>query len=446
MGFEPAKYRVADLISSGVIEIGDGYRAKNSELTSEGIPFARAANINDGFKFEGADCFPVDRLKIVGRKVSTMGDVVFTSKGTVGRFAYVDARAERFVYSPQLCYWRSLDHERVNPRYLYFWMQSQEFLHQINYLKNQTDMADYVSLRDQRKMTLTIPEPEVQKGIAIFLGGIDDRISNLRQTNATLEAIAQALFKSWFVDFDPVRAKAEGREPEGMDAATAAMFPSEFEDSELGPIPKGWRVSTVGESANVIDCLHAKKPELLDAGLAYLQLNCIRADGLLETTAVARISEADYEKWTSRIEASPGDCVITNVGRVGAVAQIPAGFTAAIGRNMTGIRPKPGFPPTFLIELLMSDCMRREIEHRTDAGTILSALNVKNIPKLRFVLAPKNVLNQFERTCRPLRLAMEGNLQRRNVLAELRDTLLPRLISGKLRLSDAQAAVDDALV
>jgi type I restriction enzyme S subunit len=90
-----------------------------------------------------------------------------------------------------------------------------------------------------RKVRVPVPSLDEQKLGVHPLGALDDRIDNLRQTNATLEAIAQALFKSWFVDFDPVRAKAEGREPEGMDAATAALFPSEFEESELGLIPKG---------------------------------------------------------------------------------------------------------------------------------------------------------------------------------------------------------------
>src|SRR5690606_36545932 len=88
--------------------------------------------------------------------------------------------------------------------------------------------------------------------IAESLSMLEDRIDSLRQANATLEAIAQALFKSWFVDFDPVRAKAEGREPEGMDAATAALFPSEFEDSELGPLLKGWRVGGSDELLGIV--------------------------------------------------------------------------------------------------------------------------------------------------------------------------------------------------
>ena len=99
---------VRDLIREGVLVVGDGYRAKNSELSSSGVPFARARNIADGFRFSAADRFPEDRLHRVGDKTSRPGDVVFTSKGTVGRFAYVRRDTEPFVYSPQLCFWRSL--------------------------------------------------------------------------------------------------------------------------------------------------------------------------------------------------------------------------------------------------------------------------------------------------------------------------------------------------
>lgn len=98
-----------------------------------------------------------------------------------------------------------------------------------------------------KKLLISCPPREVQDAVVGVLGALDDRIDFLRQTNATLESIAQALFKSWFIDFDPVRAKAEGREPEGMDAATAALFPAEFEESALGSVPKGWRVGTVAD-------------------------------------------------------------------------------------------------------------------------------------------------------------------------------------------------------
>src|SRR5690606_19654209 len=131
--------RVQELMDEGVLEVGDGYRAKNSELSDSGLPFARAANINDGFRFADADKFPEDDLHKVGSKKSKPGDVVFTSKGTVGRFAFVTDETEPFVYSPQLCYWRSLSPGALSPAYLYYWMASKEFLEQVDAVKGQTD-------------------------------------------------------------------------------------------------------------------------------------------------------------------------------------------------------------------------------------------------------------------------------------------------------------------
>ena len=283
---------------------------------------------------------------------------------------------------------------------------------------------------------IDLPPLQTQLDIASMLGALDDRITLLRETNATLEGIAQALFKSWFVDFDPVRAKMKGRVPDGIDEVTAELFPDAFEESDLGLVPKGWRSGRIGEIADVIDCLHSKKPELLQSGHPYLQLNNIRNDGLLDTSDLACISDGDYQKWISRIEVSDGDCVITNVGRVGAVSQLPARFKAAMGRNMTAIRLRPEWRyPTYLIELLQSDWMKGEIESKTDSGTILNALNVRSIPLLRFAIAPHDVMLCFELISRPLRAAMEANLKQMNTLSALRDTLLPRLISGQLRLS-----------
>ncbi|MBK6429880.1 hypothetical protein [Candidatus Amarolinea dominans] len=104
MAGEWKRYQVATLIESGALVVGDGYRAKNSELTSSGLPFARVSNINAGFFFKDADYFPEENLRLVGNKVSQPGDVVFTSKGTVGRFGFVSSDTPRFVYSPQLCF------------------------------------------------------------------------------------------------------------------------------------------------------------------------------------------------------------------------------------------------------------------------------------------------------------------------------------------------------
>jgi len=382
---------------------------------------------------------------------------VFGSNGSIGRANTTNAPGNTIIvgrvgsycgslhYSPGSCWVtdnaiRATAIDGNDPRFLLYLLQT------LN-LNNWRSGSGQPLLNQSILSSIPTAVPGVleQRGIASALGALDDKIALLRATNATLEAIAQALFKSWFVDFDPVRAKAEGRDPEGVPPEVSDLFPSEFQDSALGEIPKGWRVGSVGVIADVIDCLHAKKPELLPTGKPFLQLSNIRDDGLLDLADVSAISEADYTKWTSRIEVSQGDCVITNVGRVGAVSQIPPGFRGAMGRNMTAIRPKPDFPyPTYLVELLQSTWMRGEIERLTDVGTILNALNVKSIPLLRCALSPHTVLNAFEDLCRPLRASMEHNLRRADALAGLRDTLLPRLMSGKLRIPEIQENMEEA--
>ena len=134
------EHEVSDLIRSGSLEIGDGYRAKNTELAASGVPFARAGNIKDGFQFDDADYFPEKNINQVENKISRLGDVVFTSKGTVGRFAFVQENTPRFVYSPQLCFWRSLNPELIDFRFLFYWMSGPKFFDQFKEVSGQTDM------------------------------------------------------------------------------------------------------------------------------------------------------------------------------------------------------------------------------------------------------------------------------------------------------------------
>jgi len=284
---------------------------------------------------------------------------------------------------------------------------------------------------------VVLPPLPTQHAIARILGSLDDKIELNRQMNETLEAMARAIFQSWFVDFDPVRAKAEGRQPAGMDAETAALFPDGFEEIDGREVPKGWDIIELGEIADIIDCLHAKKPERQESGMPYLQLCNIRDDGLVDMSDTFFITPQDYQMWISRIEAQKGDCLITNAGRVGAVCQIPDGIKAALGRNMTAIRLKQQYPyPTFLIEALLSSAMRQDIEMKIDRGTVLDSLNVRNIPKLNLIFPSGNreILEKFEDRCRPLREKMERNFEESRTLALIRDALLPKLMNGEIRV------------
>lgn len=179
---------VQDLVDSTMIHVSDGYRARGSEMAASGLPFARAGNLNNGFRFDdGADLLGDEGVRMAAEKVSRPWDVVFTSKGTVGRCAVVHPNTNRFVYSPQLCFWRSLDHERLNPLFLLYWMQSPLFLHQVAAVAGQTDMALYVNLRDQRRMRMHLPEPEAQRRLDKRLRPLVERIE-LNERHAVMLA------------------------------------------------------------------------------------------------------------------------------------------------------------------------------------------------------------------------------------------------------------------
>ena len=438
----------AKLISDGALEIGDGYRAKNEELGGDGLVFLRAGHVTDThIDFDGVERFHAELESRIRSKLAKPGDAVITTKGnSTGRTTFVSPSMPPFVYSPHLSYWRSLDPNRIEGGFLRYWCRGSEFTTQLAGMKASTDMAPYLSLADQKRLEITLPPVREQRAIAHILGTLDDKIDLNRRMNETLEAIARALFKSWFVDFDPTRAKAGARNP-GLPKPLTDLFPEGFEDSELAEIPRGWTVASLGNVCDVIDCLHSKKPARRKSGRPLLQLSNIRDNGLIDMADTYFIDEAAYDQWISRMEASEGACVVTNVGRVGAVAQIPRGFKAALGRNMTGVRCKATFPfPTFIIENLLSEAMRDEMSLKTDSGTILDALNVRNIPGLRFVRATLQVLQRFEQLTRPIRARMEDGLAQSCTLAALRDTLLCKLISGELRVKDGAYIVLEATV
>lgn len=150
----PTRVKIADLVADGTLVVGDGYRAKNEELFSPGLPFIRAGELDNGFDVQSAAVLNFSSVEAAGHKRSRSGDVAFTSKGTIGRFARVTNQTPDFVYSPQVCFWRSQDKRKLRPEILYLWMVSDDLRGQIDAVAGQTDMAPYVSLRDQRAMTM----------------------------------------------------------------------------------------------------------------------------------------------------------------------------------------------------------------------------------------------------------------------------------------------------
>ena len=243
----------AELISEGALEIGDSYRAKNEELGGDGLIFLRAGHVTDThIDFDGVERFHAGLGPRVRSKLAKPGDAVVTTKGnSTGRTTFVSTKMPPFVYSPHLSYWRSQDPSRIKGGFLRYWSRGAEFAEQLTGMKASTDMAPYLSLVDQRRLQISLPPIGEQRAIAHILGTLDDKIELNRRMNETLEAMARALFKSWFVDFDPVRAKAEGRDP-GLPKPLADLFPDSFEDSELGEIPRGWTVGPILDHARLM--------------------------------------------------------------------------------------------------------------------------------------------------------------------------------------------------
>lgn len=292
-------------------------------------------------------------------------------------------------------------------------------------------------------LSLPVHVPATPQQISISQLGeaLDGRIHNLRQTNVTLEAITQALFKSWFVDFEPVRANAEGREPQGMDAATAALFPSEFEDSELGPIPKGWHVEEIGRA---VSCVGGATPSTKDetfwaAGIHHWatpkDLSGLQAPIL--TTTERLITDAGVARISSGLLPA-GTLLMSSRAPIGylAIAAVPT----AINQGFIAMPPGGQLPPSYL--LFWARTNMELIKQKANGSTFMEISKTAFRP-IRVVVPSAEVITAFSAVAEPLLKRIELNERHKSTLAETRDTLLPRLISGKLRLPEVDAAVTE---
>ena len=329
------------------------------------------------------------------------------------------------------------DPRLVNPRFLLFALQSPSVQDQIGW--NEGTGSTVSNLRIPVLKSLSIPKPErgIQDDVAATLGAIDDRIDNLRQTNTTLEAIAQALFKSWFVDFDPVRAKTEGREPEGMDPATAALFPSEFEDSELDPLPKGWRRVSFGDVATLskgsVNPMTTPEQEFQYYSLPAFDAGQLPLIELGETIKSNKTPVPSNAVLVSKLNP--------HIPRIWFVGE--TGLHAICSTEFLVWTPKPGIGNAFIYTLAASSAFNSAMRQLV-TGTSNSHQRVKpaQLAEVRVATISNATLARFDAIVSPLLRQVVHNRRRAAALAETRDTLLPRLISGKLRLPDISASMD----
>ena len=238
-----------------VASIRNGAGVKQEFFADHGTPLARVTNFTDS-SIDLEDSVKVHpghanrwkhhRLDAGDALVATVGSWPPNWASVVGKAVLVPNTAAGAIQNQNTCCIRALS-GKANQRFVYYTLKSEEFAHYAANSASGSANQARLPVSKLEEFTFNLPPLKEQQSIAGLLGSLDDRITHLRETNATLEAIAQALFKSWFVDFDPVRAKMEGRTPEGMDEATAALFPDGFEESALGLVPRGWRASVMDE-------------------------------------------------------------------------------------------------------------------------------------------------------------------------------------------------------
>lgn len=285
-----------------------------------------------------------------------------------------------------------------------------------------------------------LPPKDVRLSVGKILSDIDRKISISTQTNQTLEAMAQAIFKSWFVDFDPVKAKMNGEQPQGMDDATASLFPDKLVESELGLIPEGWVIQKTEDLFDVKDGTH-DSPKKADEG-HYLVTSKHITGGKIDTSSAYLISDSDFEKVNQRSKVDTLDILLTMIGTVGETVIVyddPVEFAIKnVGLFKTS--QKPELVWLFYWHLQSSE-MKQYLEARM-AGTTQQYLTLKTLRGIPVLIPSEDILLRFNGLLSPIMQKISENYKQNHTLSNIRDTLLPKLLSGEIELEQADVLAE----
>lgn len=401
-----------ELIRDGVLEIGDGYRARNSEFSGQGLPFLRIGNIGvHGINLSGANLLPVSLLDKLGGKVSQAGDSAIATKATIGRLAFIDEGTPRVVYSPQVSYWRVLRPDLIEPQFLRYWLQSKEFITQAIQTKGSTSMADYINLHDQRLMAITLPPLATQRAIAAVLSGHDELIDNNLRRIQILQDISWTTYLEWFVD-----RRFPGHEDLGL-----------VKDS----IPEGWHVTPLAELCSRIQAGSTplrSQPEYWEAG----DIDWYKTGELQDSFLLG-----SHEKISKAAPArmfEPGTILMAiygspTVGRLGIVTSLCSSNQAALGL----VADTKKVSPITLFHLLKD---KREHLNQIAHGAAQQNISKEKVEKTVVLVPPRSLINHFDQYVQPM-WDLTLNLQGQNEkLRKARTLLLPKLISGDIDVSE----------
>ncbi|MFM2196767.1 MAG: hypothetical protein RLZZ505_199 [Verrucomicrobiota bacterium] len=350
-------------------------------------------------------------------------DVILSRRCNPGETAHVPEGLE-CALGQNLVLLRA-DGTKLFPPFLRWLVRGPHWWEQVGKFINVGAVFESLKCAEIPHFKMPLPPLAEQKAIAAVLGALDDKIELNRRMNATLEAMARALFQSWFVDFDPVRAKLDGRPPAALDPATAALFPEHLEDSPLGHIPKGWKAGTVVEGFNLT---MGQSPP----GNTYNE----DGNGLPfyqgRTDFGFRFPKRRIYCTAPTRYAKAGDTLVSVRAPVGDINM--ASEECCIGRGVAAVRHKSGATSFTYHSManLYPDFARFEAE-----GTVFGSINKDSFEKLRFVIPPDEIVAAYERQAGPLDEQIRNLEEQSRTLATLRDTLLPQLLSGELSVQES---------
>jgi type I restriction enzyme S subunit len=408
---------------------------KPKAVRGEGV---KMVNMGEVFAHRRIHNLDMDRVPMDSKERESSllryGDLLFARQSLVlsgaGKCVLFQGDHEEVTFESHIIRCR-LDQRKADPVFYFYLFQSLLGRSLIESIVEQVAAAG-IRGSDLGRLAVPIPSLAEQKAIAAVLGALDDKIELNRRMNAKLEEMARSLFRSWFVDFDPVRAKLDGREPVGLDSNSAALFPQYLDNSTLGIIPKGWQVNRISEVVEeVFDGPHATPPHA-EEGPIFLGIKNLTGSALALSDTRC-ISESDWPRWTKRVTPKPLDIVFSYEATLGFFALIPPGLRCCLGRRLALIRPRAedGHSHFWFHQFIGPDFQRYLIQHSVQGAT------VDRIPLIQFpnyfVLNPPSALKEaFECRVAPLWAKIHTNAKQSHTLATLRDTLLPKLLSGEL--------------
>ncbi|WP_338414286.1 restriction endonuclease subunit S [uncultured Sphaerotilus sp.] len=413
------------------------YRGKTPEKTDSGVPLVTAKIIKGGriekpFEFIASEAYD----SWMRRGIPRAGDVVLTTEAPLGEVAQLGR--ERVALAQRVVTLRGKA-GLLDSTYLLYLLQTEEMQEQLKARATGTTVLG-IKQSELRKISVLLPPIGMQRSSAAVLAAIDERIDILRETNTTLEAIAQALFKSWFVDFDPVYAKQQGIAPAGMDDATAALFPDGFEESALGLVPKGWQLMPFLDVFEINPSRTLRKGKIAP----YLDMASVATSGHRTDVPILR-------EMGSGSKFKNGDTLLARITPClenGKAAFVDFLDDAQVGWGSTEflvLKPK-GALPDYFAYLLCKHKPFLDFAIQSMVGTS-GRQRIQNDALGQFPVAVPSdaIAHAFGDVVTAAQKAIASNHEQAQTLATLRDTLLPRLISGQLRLPEAEEQLAEAI-